>query len=238
MQTKRLSDRLLEALTAYLEKIFKTYDWHSSKPFVSFNQASSAKELKRRTLQIPSGSRVLGTLHIIKTWHLRNPIQRCGKHSTQASPVKQKMRNVLVFSSENTVRHITFPLGACVIKRSGEFMFLCVTKWQMKREPHERGRKAAIHGPCNTVLPLVWQWCCPKSKEQRHLRCLLSLLGPFWVSDLDNEDIMGKWGYFGRSSLLQRAVWGLGLLLFSDMMLEFGCSIWTHGLKLCWYWLK
>lgn len=42
-------------------------------------------------------------------------------------------------------------------------MFLCITKWPMKREPHERAavcvkrRKAAIHRACNTVLPLVGQ---------------------------------------------------------------------------------
>ena len=46
-------------------------------------------------------------------------------------------------------------------------MFICVTKWKKKREPHERvehrgecccvsrGRKAAIHRAGNAVLPLV-----------------------------------------------------------------------------------
>lgn len=92
-------------------------------------------------------------------------------------------------------------------------MFICVTKWKKKREPHERvehrgecccvsrGRKAAIHRACNTVLPLVWQWCCPKFKEQRHFGCVcvcdcvcvcvsfytISLWASFWVWPVPRE---------------------------------------------------
>ena len=127
METKRLSDMPQEALTAVhtREKSAQTYDRHSSKPFVSFNQASSVKSFREGHFRflnlLSSGSRVLGTLHIIKTWHLCNPIHRCGKHSIQTSPVKQKTKNVLMFSSENTVRSIIFTLAACEIKR---FFFL------------------------------------------------------------------------------------------------------------------
>lgn len=100
---------------------------------------------------------------------------------------KQWARNVLLFSSENTVLHccliaLYFLSGQVnlwsSVSQSGQWKEsrtrveprgeCCGVRWE--------GGRAAIHTTCNTPLPLVWQRRCPKFKGQRHLRSGLYMI--------------------------------------------------------------
>lgn len=103
---------------------------HPSNLFMSFNQASSVESFRGRTLQMAEfslewlqrsgGARSWGTLHIIKTWHLCNPLSGVG--NSPRGPrwrwnKETKTRNALRFSSQNTECWVTSTLVTYHIKR-------------------------------------------------------------------------------------------------------------------------